>query len=576
MDHEPPAREFEVTPGIAHKRAQNSANPISRLHPEIFMEIFKAIASHTDSFSEVHNPTPPYQWLRVTHVCHSWREIALACPRVWSYLRYVADVECVKEMVVRSKESPLFVDFNYHFRGPSGIPFAVIADQVHRLCSLNIPLSSIGVGDHAKLPIILPRLTELSLCNPFLARMNAHAHISTFLESCDMPRLTRIRLSGFHLLWKHPIFRQGSLTHLSVHVPRRSEPTSPIVFEDLLRVLRGTPLLERLDLAWAIETRPMDSQVLSSDIVPLTHLRSLILRDTPPSCTRLLHRLTLPHDVKLTVGCTSIGESLSGADALSQEIAHKMHTGGQKTGEDCHQVVSLAIKQLAGVIYVECWSVELTIEQLKLSNSKPPLQRPESWVDLVFEGIDPWEACCAACVHLPLLAVRSFYVEISSAEDIIPGLPKIAEGLSNVYALGLSFWDYDRGALAPGLLTGKISQTSAQKEPSFPQLSILHLYDVAFRLDPDSEDSCTVSKYYTMFAMRSGRMEKVVLHSPINLLEQDAREWATLVEEVIWSPWDVKYIRMPPEDDFWEEGEELDFDAEGDDDELFHDEFNFD
>lgn len=76
--------------------------------------------------------------------------------------------------------------------------------------------------------------------------------------------------------------------------------------------------------------------------------------------------------------------------------------------------------------------------------------------------------------------------------------------------------------------------------------------------------------------MRSGRMEKVVLHSPINLLEQDAREWATLVEEVPWSPWDVKYIRMLPVDAFWEEGEELDFDAEGDDDELFPDEFNFD
>lgn len=573
MDYGPPACELELTPGIAHKRAQNSTTPISRLHPEILTEIFKAIASHTDSFSEVHNPTPPYQWLRVTHVCHSWREIALACPRVWSYLRYAADVECVKEMVARSKESPLFVDFNYHFRGPSGVPFAVIADQLHRLCSLNIPLSSIGVGDHTKLPGILPRLTELSLCNLSPARINAHAHISTFIESCDMPRLTRLRLSGFHLLWKHPIFRRGSLTHLSVHVPRRSEPTSPIVFEDLLKVLRGTPLLERLDLAWAIETRPMESEVLSSDIIPLTHLHSLMLHDKPSSCTRLLHRLTLPHDIKISVGCTSIGGS--GADVLGQEIAHKMHTGGQNTGDGLHQVSSLAIKQLAGVIYVECWSVELTIEQLKLGNSKTP-QRPESWVDLVFEGIDPWEACCAACVHLPLLAVRSFYVEISSADSIIPGLPKIAERLPNVHALGLSFRDYDRGALAPGLLTGKISRTSAQKEPPFPQLSILHLYDVAFRLDPDSEDSSTVSKYYTMFAMRSGKMEKVVLHSPINLLEQDAREWATLIEEVIWSPWDVKYVSMMPEEDFWEEGEELDFDAEGEDDELFHDEFNFD
>ncbi|KIJ24575.1 hypothetical protein M422DRAFT_88704, partial [Sphaerobolus stellatus SS14] len=52
--------------------------PIRRLFPELLMRVF-GFCIETDTPSFRRNSAP----LVLTHVCHSWRQLALNCPSLW-------------------------------------------------------------------------------------------------------------------------------------------------------------------------------------------------------------------------------------------------------------------------------------------------------------------------------------------------------------------------------------------------------------------------------------------------------------------------------------------------------------
>ncbi|KAF6759714.1 hypothetical protein DFP72DRAFT_795590, partial [Ephemerocybe angulata] len=68
------------------------------LPPEILAAIFLLIPRDVGDTS----------WIRVTHVCHRWREVALNDPRFWSVLNSVPP--CFMEFALaRSKGAPISV-----------------------------------------------------------------------------------------------------------------------------------------------------------------------------------------------------------------------------------------------------------------------------------------------------------------------------------------------------------------------------------------------------------------------------------------------------------------------------------
>lgn len=85
------------------KSRWNDSLPIFRLPPEILLEIFETLAACASlaprhCFEDRKNP---YTWIRCTHVCRYWRNIALAAPSLWRRVTPACD-ECMKTMVERA------------------------------------------------------------------------------------------------------------------------------------------------------------------------------------------------------------------------------------------------------------------------------------------------------------------------------------------------------------------------------------------------------------------------------------------------------------------------------------------
>ena len=103
----------------ALKYRRNALSPVSSLHPELFATIFSILClpgtpsqgGKPDHFNPDHNLAR----LRVSHVCHQWREIALDLPLLWSHVDFtsqsLSSVGMV-EMLMRAKSSPLCLEAN--------------------------------------------------------------------------------------------------------------------------------------------------------------------------------------------------------------------------------------------------------------------------------------------------------------------------------------------------------------------------------------------------------------------------------------------------------------------------------
>jgi len=108
---------------LTHLRhLHNACNFISSLPPEILIEIFGHYSSLI--FKEEHlwpcssaNPEDftrrlhgrPYRWIRVTHVCRHWRQVALGAASLWSRIAVTSRSDCLTEMIQRSKNCPIYL-----------------------------------------------------------------------------------------------------------------------------------------------------------------------------------------------------------------------------------------------------------------------------------------------------------------------------------------------------------------------------------------------------------------------------------------------------------------------------------
>ena len=89
---------------------RNVLVPISLLPPEILAQVFHLLVLEEPPFSGERNLLG---WIRVTHVCWSWRQVALDDLTLWAKIRGIpANKKRISEILARSKNAQLDIKLN--------------------------------------------------------------------------------------------------------------------------------------------------------------------------------------------------------------------------------------------------------------------------------------------------------------------------------------------------------------------------------------------------------------------------------------------------------------------------------
>ncbi|KAK7691293.1 hypothetical protein QCA50_004687 [Cerrena zonata] len=91
---------------LESSRRHNMLLPISTLPPEIVCDILRYVAQQREIQPWEYPPTPTYIWIRVTHVYHYWRVIALSDPQLWNTIGLYA-IDLMDELLKRAGNTPL-------------------------------------------------------------------------------------------------------------------------------------------------------------------------------------------------------------------------------------------------------------------------------------------------------------------------------------------------------------------------------------------------------------------------------------------------------------------------------------
>ena len=83
---------------------RNALVPISLLPPEILSRVFHLLVLEEPPLSGGQN----LSWIRITHVCQHWRQVALGNSSLWARIWGIStNTKWISEMLARAKNAPL-------------------------------------------------------------------------------------------------------------------------------------------------------------------------------------------------------------------------------------------------------------------------------------------------------------------------------------------------------------------------------------------------------------------------------------------------------------------------------------
>jgi hypothetical protein len=301
---------------ISTRTRRNSLALVSRLFPEILAHIFHLLCLYSrdarrdrrqicaDDWKTIEalRRSPPHiklGWITVTYVCTRWREVALSYSHLWVDIDYELGENWVRQMLLRAKSSPLFVQSGMGSNNISTLRptlherFSNIRSLVLRLYKAEllecVPVIDLGNG----------RLSELVLhcgMNIEQSRLSAPPRLVS-----DNP-LRSVDLREINFPWTVPSLFSG-LEDLSVVFSRTSrahnDPERP-TFVQLLTLLSNLHQLRTLILKGCLP-RPEQNALTPHTTLKLTWLQQLSISGTLRECEKFLDVLDIPSTSKLAV-----------------------------------------------------------------------------------------------------------------------------------------------------------------------------------------------------------------------------------------------------------------------------------
>ncbi len=172
------------------------------LPPELLAKTFV----HCVRWSTPSNPwleKPTSSWIKVSHVCRNWRDVALNTPQLWSFVDF-DKVDLAKEFLVRSKAIPISAQITLlPDRRPPPAPFL---DHISRIAMLSFHADDFKALNRAR-RTPAPHLNTLSITVSHVAAWNSSPSIlATFLETLVEPPLQHLIIVNWMISWNHPNF----------------------------------------------------------------------------------------------------------------------------------------------------------------------------------------------------------------------------------------------------------------------------------------------------------------------------------------------------------------------------------
>ena len=283
---------------LSNLRAErNFLLPVFRLPPETLAIIFTHGAR--DYYENEDNgcftryvPT----WVNVSYVCSHWRNIALSCPILWTYL-FNTSPRWTEELLLRSKEALLKISCFYQCTPyQETCLFQCLVNNLLKRSEriqellLDIPLSFLPAG--------------VSLCLPRIEKLHINLRCSDPDQSIaitngDKHRLRTLKLVDCSLPW-HSL----NLSGLKTLCLRRVHSPSPLDTVEFLSVLSNMQNLTHLRLEEALPSarRFLSSGALDrSPKISLPRLALMVVIAPLSTVGALLSYVNIPRRARLTL-----------------------------------------------------------------------------------------------------------------------------------------------------------------------------------------------------------------------------------------------------------------------------------
>ena len=337
---------------------RNALSPISSLPPELFAAIFSILCLPSTS-SQDRKTDYNLARLRVSHVCHQWREIALNLPLLWSHADFTSESISsvgIAEMLIRAKSAPLDLEANISSQRWDNNRLRTFREalQAHvpHIRHLRISADCILLqGTLEGLVSPAPTLEDLSLSSIRRIKrartMEGWLSIPNTLFNSFTPRLSRLELLNCSIRWNSPLLK--GLKHLEINTVFPDARPELAVW---LAALDEMPQLTTLILHSASPIAPSLPLVIERTVTlpSLTHLNILgRLRD----CALAIAHLDLP---ALTSLCLTISSWEQPTNHNIQELLPFIvrHAHGP---QDNQPLQSVLIRGDEHYIKIFAWSV---------------------------------------------------------------------------------------------------------------------------------------------------------------------------------------------------------------------------
>ncbi|KAI0322087.1 hypothetical protein OF83DRAFT_1167877 [Amylostereum chailletii] len=303
------------------KRRLNAAMPVARLHPDILAIIFAQSELEEPHCNlepidaDFHRAHRTLGWIKVSHVSHQWREVALSCPSLWSVVTFAHGFQWAQEFVSRSKSMPILVNVCAPPSRAPGPVGSLVESQLHRTHTLHLccPAFTLSPSNLCRPVPLLHTLRARSL------DIVSDGPLSSALFAGQTPSLRTLTATEFRNLdWSAPTL--GGLTSLWLKTEHELSPSS-LSIPDVLDALRRMPRLETLQLhVHNVGEHPDEPLPYMNDV----HLPSLTLLDLGDmhmdSAAAILDHIRRPHSTRIKLSCIDEGDEIPGLKALTRHL----------------------------------------------------------------------------------------------------------------------------------------------------------------------------------------------------------------------------------------------------------------